>query len=1240
MIFVFLIFLEIKFSYKFDVKAETLKNLIRFRGQRVFTFEKGLPDLPSFFIPVEIDPKFDYDVSYKILKSEIIKGDFDVERVPEVKDEGLSYYDIKTDFKKPFPINLLINQGLSFLRLKPVLSIIFFPVVINEEGIKIIKEVEIILKEKGTGKLNFKEIQEDEKFSFFYSRNLIKNTEKEFLPLNFKKFFFFDDKGLWIKITVYKNGLYLLTYEDVKRVLNIEPSQLDIRRIALYRRLKALPPSPDSSEVEPEKVPLLFIDRGIENIFDQADSLIFPGFTATGYRIEDKGPYYYFNPYTDCSFYFISFEGDSGLFVNSVDGSPTFDFKSNEGIRITRHEKNIVNLAKAGLRWIGEAIKNDSFVFYLLNFKNPSSETALINFNLIIRERENLNQPIYTLNLFMNKDLIYSKNYFSSSYPYEDLIRFKYPLTIYPVFKLNIQGFINVDFFEVIYSSKLIDLSDTFSFYLDPLKTKNVVVKGNFKRKGKLFKILSTSSYFNLVNFFYSEDSLVFNPGLESDTYLVMYSESLIRPEIERFSKKELRKITGAHMLIIGPKEFKNVFSNFIVHRRNNFFFDTLKVENPSIQYVDINEIFDEFGFGVRDPVALRNYLKFSFLNYNPRPIYVLLAGKGTYDYKNYESGGGINLVPPYEWGYGVDINNPPFTYDNFFVEFDGGALDPDMIIGRIPAKNLSEIYEFIDRTIQYETKGKDNTFKVSVLGVADDTTGSRGSFDGINHTSQVTRVLGRLPNYLDKNTLYMIDYPYVHDRKPDATRDLLRYIERGMGFIFFFIHGNPNQLAHEELLKIDDIDLFYYNKKPSFVLLGSCKTMNFDRPSGAIGEKWLIKNGIGALGSTYLTFPSENEFVIDNFFRNLFYNKLKSFGSAVYSAILFNIDYVFLGDPSTFFNTPSKIDNFLYIPDTLYYSHFSDSLFKFFSTLDSVNVKFNEYSEIAVMKIESSAKIESLRVRNNILYPLFRKGNILFKGLSEIKNLEASFKFKIPFLNSKFLRITVLNPIPKVEICVKDSIPTSLSKDETVDFNPPKIYVSVNGKELKENDTLPKDFNLSISLEDESGINIATDTIILQIGSLREPLNDYFYYKPKSFNEGFISYRVKNLSVGKSYLSISAYDLFHNRAFFTRNIFIEEEDTLYLKVKDVLPYPNPASDFVYIGFRNNKVGLFKVKIYTIRGIKIFESPEVIFNEGFNSIRFNIDKRISNGLYFFILEGKDLKTGKKVKERGKLIVYR
>ncbi len=1240
MTFILLLSLQIKITYRPIVKAETLKELIRFSGKRVEKFEPGYPDLPSLLIPVEVNPQLEYDVDYRIISREIIRGNYEIERVKEIKEDGLSLKEVKKDYKIPFPENLILNKGLSFIRYKPILSLILFPVRIKEEGIEVIKEIEIILKEKGKSKLKIRKVPEDKRLSDFYKKSVIKRTENEFLPLQSKTNNFYEKTNLWLKLIIYKNGIYYLTYEDIKKSLNISPENLDIKKIALFARLKALSDSPDSAEITPKKVPFLFIDRNEGNIFDENDTLFFFAFTGTGYRINNGKIEYYFHPYQDPSIYFISFEGDSGKFIGSIDGSPLNNLKIERGIKVTRHENNFINLARAGLRWVGETLENDSMSFNLLKFFNPLPETVSIKFNFIVREKESVNQPPYLLRLLMNKNLIFQKNYYPPSAPYGEEIKIKTILNLNPLFKVKIQGTINVDYLEVIYNSELKNLKDNFDFFFSPTNGEDISFKGTFKKRGKLFKILNPHNGYNITNFSFDNSSINFNPGIENDTFMIMYSENPLHPEIRKFERKDLGKIKGADMLVIGPKEFKNIFSRFIIHRKENFYIDTLKIENPVIEFVNINDIFEEFGYGIKDPVAIRNYLKYTYLNYNPPPFYVLLAGKGTYDYKNYEGAFTFNLVPPYEWGYGVDINNPPYTYDNFFVEFDGGAFDPDMIIGRIPAKSTSEIYEFLERIIFYETSNFESMFRNTVIGVADDTTGSGGSFDGINHTRQVTRILVKLKNSIDKNALYMLDYPYIQERKPSATKDLLNYIERGTGFFFFFIHGNPNQIAHEELLKIDDIDFISYNKKPSFILLGSCKTMNFDRPSGAIGEKWLMKNGIGALGSTYLTFPSENEFVIDNFFSKLSDYKIHTFGFISYLVTIGNKDYVFLGDPSTFYSLPPKRGTFLYIPDTLHFSYFSDTLFKFYGEFDSTKVKFTEISEISIMKIEGTAKIESLYVHNNILYPLYRKGKLLFQGLSKNKNLESKFYFSIPYINSKLLRIMVLNNSIQGEVSYRDSIPAKLSKKETVDLSPPEIKLSVDGRELKDGDTLSPSFNLYIEIKDESGINLAMDTITLRIGPIKEALNDFFYYKPNSFNEGFINYKAQNLPGGKTTLTLSAYDLFHNRKSVSRNIFIEVSDTSEFKISEIIPYPNPASDFVFIGFKNTKRGFFKLNIYTMRGVKIFETPELSFSEGFNSIKWKIDEKIANGLYFFVLEAKEPFNGKKIRKKGKIIVYR
>jgi|GEM_PF-5279541 len=1231
---------EIILNIKPEIKIETTENFLYFTGERYANFKPGFPDLPSILIPVEVNPEYEYRVEYKIKRKKILKGNFEVYRVPQIREEGLSSEVITKTFNTPFPDKIILNEGISYVRFKPALYLVLFPVRITDYGIEVIKEIEIRLIKKGLKKINFKTRYEDKRLKSFYNEVLIKRTEKEYIPEKKSGNPFFENTELWLKIYVTGNGIYYITYNDVKKTLNISPENLDIKKISLYTRLKALNPSPDSSDVTPRKVPFLFIDRGEKNIFDDNDTIIFAGFSGTGYRINNGRIEYYFHPYTDNSIYYLSFEGDSGISVPQINGYPTGSIKIKTGIKVTRHEKNSINLAKAGLRWVGEAVKNDTFYFNMLKFKNPLNETCSVRFNFILRERSSSSEPNYVITLYLNNNSVFQQSYSPPGAPNEQIINFRTQLNINPIFKLQVQGYINIDFLEIRYKSELKNIRDSINFYVKSDSDENLILKGNFTKKGKLFKILNPFEYYEIENFIFSKDSIVFNPGEYQDTFMIMYSEKPIHPLLKPFTGTSLKKIQGADMLIIGPGFFKNLFLRYTYHRKNNFYIDTFKVQNPEIEYININDIFEEFGYGIKDPVAIRNYLKYTFFNYSPVPYYVLLAGKGTYDFKNYEGEQSINLVPPYEWGYGVDINNPPYTYDDFFVEFDGGPFDPDMIIGRIPAKNSSELYGFLERIIYYEKEKDEDMFKNRVLGVADDTTGSRGGFDGINHTRQVTRVTLGLPNSLDKYTLYMLDYPYFQGRKPEATNELLKFIDKGIGFVYFFIHGNPEQLAHEELLRKNDLNFVSYNKKPSFIMLGSCKTMNFDRPEGAIGEKWLMKNGIGALGSTYLTFPSENEYVIDNFF-NVFEDfKKHTFGHAAYVARFGNRDYVYLGDPSTIYSFPSRTGNFIYMPDTFEYSYFSDSLFKFYTTIDSVKVGYSQSSDLSILKIETSAKVETLYVHGSLIYPLYRKGLTLFRGFSSLKNMEAKFKFSLPYVNSNLTRILSFNISQSGEVIYRDSVPVKLSKNETFDLNPPEINLSVDGRELKNNDTLPSSFDLFIEVRDESGINIATDSITLEIGNLKKKLNDFFYYKPESYTEGFVNYRVKNLAQGLYTLSVSAYDIFHNRKATSRQIYIYVEDTTELSVRDIIPYPNPASDFIFIGFNISRKALVRVKIYTMRGIKIFETPYRIFPSGFNSIKWKIDSNIANGLYFFIIEVKDPQKGNIIRKRGKIIVYR
>ena len=61
---------------------------------------------------------------------------------------------------------------------------------------------------------------------------------------------------------------------------------------------------------------------------------------------------------------------------------------------------------------------------------------------------------------------------------------------------------------------------------------------------------------------------------------------------------------------------------------------------------VDLEDIYDEFNYGIADPHAIQTFLAFARATWKTKPSYAVLAGNGTYDYKDYQ-GYGDNLLPP-----------------------------------------------------------------------------------------------------------------------------------------------------------------------------------------------------------------------------------------------------------------------------------------------------------------------------------------------------------------------------------------------------------------------------------------------------------------------------------------------------------------------------------------------------------------------------------------------------------------
>ena len=119
-----------------------------------------------------------------------------------------------------------------------------------------------------------------------------------------------------------------------------------------------------------------------------------------------------------------------------------------------------------------------------------------------------------------------------------------------------------------------------------------------------------------------------------------------------------------------------------------------------SVITAKVEDVYDEFNYGIFNPQAIRDFLSHAYDNWSPAPSYVLLLGDATYDFKDNLGKGIANAVPSQL------VETPSYgetASDYYFVAVDGSDVLPDMFIGRLPVASAAEAATVVQKIINYE---------------------------------------------------------------------------------------------------------------------------------------------------------------------------------------------------------------------------------------------------------------------------------------------------------------------------------------------------------------------------------------------------------------------------------------------------------------------------------------------------------------------------------------------------------
>lgn len=324
---------------------------------------------------------------------------------------------------------------------------------------------------------------------------------------------------------------------------------------------------------------------------------------------------------------------------------------------------------------------------------------------------------------------------------------------------------------------------------------------------------------------------------------------------------------------------------------------------------VDVQDIYDEFSYGVVSPAAIHDFLAYAYQYWQaPAPGYVVLFGDGHYDPRDNEGYGRTNFIPAYLAP--VDPWIGETAADNRYVTIVGNDVLPDMMLGRLAVNTPAEAGAFVSKIIAYEQSPAPGDWTKQVLAIADNTDGG-GNFPVLS--DNLLRCC--LPSDYAVTRVY---YNPSSMTVPQARAAIQTAMNAGALLVNFIGHGDYIGWADERLFWTADVPALTNGGKLPVVIAMTCREgyYAFNDTSGAhdsVAEVVTRAEGRGAVASwspTGLGIATGHDHLNRGFFDAIFSEGVGTVGAGTAAGKLRlwqtggNLDlldtYLLFGDPAT----------------------------------------------------------------------------------------------------------------------------------------------------------------------------------------------------------------------------------------------------------------------------------------------------------------------------------------------------
>ena len=645
------------------------------------------------------------------------------------------------------------------------------------------------------------------------------------------------EQGEWYRIAVTQDAVYRVTYADLGSA-GLPVDTLDPRTLRLLN---------GGSEVA------IRVEGEEDGVFQPGDYILF-----YGVKIDDS-------KYTRANVYWLTYGQANGLRMAERDGSlsggaavPTSSGDPKRAEQNIWYTSGFTGTDETE-RWIWDWIyaAAPAFKTYQIALANPAAEpyTATLRAQLY-GNVDNVLNPDHHTRLYVNNNLVedawwdgivwrLSEVTFPSSYLIagQNAIKVECPNDTGVGYDL-----VYIDWFEIEYRRTFAAESDLLSFGGDQAGTWEYRVTGFTTSTVEAFDIGDPLAVARIVS-----------TTIEADggSYRLRFEDSTAGPT--RYLAETTARYSPSPTIVRDtPSDLSNPGNgaDYIIITHRNFYTDVLPLaayresQGLRVAVADVQDVYDEFSYGVLTPAAIELFLRYAYDNWSPpAPSYVLLVGDGTADFKDYRNTGRKTYIPP-RLAY-VDPYVGEVDADNRYVCASGDDIWPDMNLGRLPAVTSAEAQGMVQKALNYENTAPGDWSRRLAF-AADNVPDEAGDFVGRSNEL----IADHTPIEYITDTIYINDYCGPPGNPPvpcpAATAALVSAINGGRLWVNYVGHGMVNKWAAEGLWDLSALNSLN-NAVTPIMLAMTCDEGAFANPySGlnSIGANAVRIVGKGAVAS------------------------------------------------------------------------------------------------------------------------------------------------------------------------------------------------------------------------------------------------------------------------------------------------------------------------------------------------------------------------------------------------------